>query len=142
MDKDIRTKLEEASEKNYPMVRQEMVAMLSIEERATEFALKEIRCESVDELERLGSETDKKAFEEIRSDYIRIATEQKAIDDANLEKIVSSWKEEEKYWIKRNKKLIDKAWQWMVDWVFENAPHEVFDELMSSREEYIKEMEE
>lgn len=36
---------------------------------------------------------------------------------------------------------IDKAWQWMVDWVFENAPHEVFDELMSSREEYIKAME-
>lgn len=49
--------------------------------------------------------------------YIEIATEQKAID-------------------------IEEAWQWMVDWVFENAPHEVFDELMSSREEYVKAMEE
>ena len=37
---------------------------------------------------------------------------------------------------------IENAWQWMVDWVFENAPHEVFDELMSSREDYIKSMEE
>lgn len=35
-----------------------------------------------------------------------------------------------------------EVWQWMVDWVFENAPHEVFDELMSSREDYIKAMEE
>lgn len=34
----------------------------------------------------------------------------------------------------------EKDWQWMVDWVFENAPHEVFDELMSSREDYIKAM--
>ena len=38
--------------------------------------------------------------------------------------------------------IIDKPWQWIVDWVFENAPHEVFDELMSSREDYIKAMEE
>lgn len=53
----------------------------------------------------------------IRHGYIKGATKQKAID-------------------------IEKAWQWMVDWVFENAPHEVFDELMSSREEYIKAMEE
>lgn len=38
MDKDIRTKLEETSEKNYPKVRQEMVAMLTIEERAKLYA--------------------------------------------------------------------------------------------------------
>lgn len=38
MDKDMRTKLEETSEKNYPKVRQEMVAMLAIEERAKLYA--------------------------------------------------------------------------------------------------------
>lgn len=36
---------------------------------------------------------------------------------------------------------IDKAWEWIEGWVFENASHDVFDELMSSREEYIKAME-
>lgn len=87
MDKDIRTKLEEACEKNYLMVRQEMVAMLSIEERATEFALKEIRCKSVEELECWGTEFTKEAFEEIRNDYIRIATEQEAIDAELLKRV-------------------------------------------------------
>lgn len=48
------------------------------------------------------------------------------------------------YWKEQTMALkakdVDKPWQWMVDWVFENAPHEVFDELMSSKEEYIKSM--
>lgn len=77
--------------------------------------------------------------EEKRRMYIEISTEQKAIDDELLKRVHKGVLDKA---IKEKKELIDNAWQWMVDWVFENAPHEVFDELMSSREDYIKAMEE
>lgn len=79
--------------------------------------------------------------------YIEIATEQKKIDDANLDEcvdeIIKANTDLRECMVKLTKQeMTQKAWQWVVDWVFENAPHEVFDELMSSREEYIKAMEE
>lgn len=80
--------------------------MATIEERANKFALEKHPYSPF--------------YEEYAKMYIEIATEQKAIDDAKLEKIVSSWKEEEEYWIKRNKKLIDKACEWLKN-VFEGG---------------------
>lgn len=39
------------------------------------------------------------------------------------------------------KEELKKAWDWFTSWAFENAPHKVYDDLMSDREDFFKAME-
>lgn len=36
--------------------------------------------------------------------------------------------------------IIEKAWGWIIDWAFENASHEVYDNLLSDVADFNKSM--
>lgn len=121
MNKDMRTKLEETSEKNYPMVRQEMAAMLTIEERAKEYRDKRcLRIERLASLENLSNDVRRSMLFHCYEDYKTGASDQKSIDDAELAKLKKAWEKEaevnhdaKKAYAQGYHDAIDKACEWL-----------------------------